>query len=405
MDAIPPHAATGTERTGRPLTWVMVETAPWGHRLRLPGHHLAEYLADRGHRVAYLSAPVSPWHFLSPSRREDARRRWTQEGPRGQWRTPNLFTCIPRTLLPVHSSKVLDTELSWRLSARLTVPSLRRLLQREGFGEPDVLMMHNLQLPGLAELLPHRCLVLRVEDDIAGFPAMPSTIIRNEPAMIRQADVVTTTALSLNEKVRDARGGDTGLVHMPNGARVGLFRRKDQPTRIEPRAERVAVYTGALDSWFDDELLAAVADRLPGWRFDLIGKPARAFPLLQACRNVRFPGPMPQEDLPPVLWNADAAIIPFRRIPLIESVCPLKLFEYLAAEVPVVSTRWRELELLNPPATLVSSVEEFATAIESAPQVSVEKRRTAARWAAQYDWPLLFPRLLDAVYTHLDAAR
>jgi hypothetical protein len=50
----------------------------------------------------------------------------------------------------------------------------------------------------------------------------------------------------------------------------------------------------------------------------------------------------------------------------VESVSPLKLFEFMAAGLPVVSTRWRELESLDSPAQLASSADEFVRMVGDA---------------------------------------
>lgn len=155
----------------------------------------------------------------------------------------------------------------------------------------------------------------------------------------------------------------------------------------------MAVYVGALDSWFDEELLAAVAERLPAWTFVLIGPPSRPFARLRACPKVRFLGARAAELVPPYLWHATAGIIPFKRTPLIETVSPLKLFEYCAAGLPTVATRWEEMERLGSPAVLCDGAEEFAVAL-----ASVDGREAAAeglrRFAEGYEWERIFRQLL-----------
>ena len=51
---------------------------------------------------------------------------------------------------------------------------------------------------------------------------------------------------------------------------------------------------------------------------------------------------------------------------LVHAVHPLKLYEYLACDLPVVATRWDELERLASPAILCDSVMDFQIAIRKA---------------------------------------
>lgn len=379
------------------MKWVLFETAPWGHRLRLPGHHLARWLVRRGHAVAYVSAPVSPWHFLSGARRADVLRRWNQEGALGRWRHERLFAFVPRTLLPIHRQWPFDGDASWKGSERLSFPRAGEILREAGFARADVLAMHNLQMPQIVRHVQPKAFVLRIEDDVAGFADMPRAIVRHEADMIADADLVTITAESLRAKAEE--GGAARIHPMPNGVDFRLFAR---PAMLPARPAElpdgpVAIYTGALDSWFDEELLVAVAEKLRHWRFVLVGPRRAAMEKLRGTGNVRFLDGRPQEQLPPLLWHADAAIIPFRRIPLIESVCPLKLFEYCAAGLPTVSTRWREMELLRSPAKLAATAEEFAEALETSRDENREARERRVEWARGNDWNARFESFMGVV--------
>ncbi|MDX2175363.1 MAG: glycosyltransferase [Candidatus Sumerlaeia bacterium] len=369
--------------------WVLLETAPPGHRMRLPGHHLAEWLAARGRKVAYVSVPVSPWHFLSRAARPLARRRWSQEGSRGRWHGPNLFAYIPRTLLPVARGPLFDNEAAWRLSHRLTLPDAAGVLAAEGFSNPDVVCLQSPLLAPLAAALGARRLVVRIEDALDHFDGMPRVALRHFPEALERADLVTVTARSL-ESWATGRGARS-VRNFPNGVAFARFRR---PASLPPRPADlppgpVAVYVGALDSWFDDGLLAASLDASPSWRAVLIGPPGARLSRLREHPRVHFLGPKPQEQVPPYLWHADAGVIPFRRTPLIESVSPLKLFEYLAAGLPVIATRWRELEALQAPATLADGPAGWAKALADAETPGAAARAAGIEWARVYDWEQL----------------
>lgn len=379
---MPSPAATGTQR------WVLLETAPWGHRLRLPGEHLARWLCSKGHRVAYVSAPVSPWHFLSRNRRALALQRWRISGVRGRWHSENLFVYVPRTLLPIHASGPFDTQASWLLSEALSMPRASAVLKRAGFSRPDVLLMQNFQIHQLAEILEPRVLGVRIEDRLDHFPAMPRVIVRNLPRLLPGADFCTVTARTLEPYAKEQ--GARSVLYLPNGVDAAVIAR---PERLPPRPEElppgpVAIYTGTIDRWFDAELLLETATRRSDWNFVLVGPVAAHRERLSSAANVFLLPARPQEELAPLLWHSDVGMIPFERSPLIESVAPLKLFEYLAAGLPVVSTRWEEIELLASPAALCDDAAGFAEAIERAASAGTPEAR--AQWAQAYDWRIVF---------------
>lgn len=370
--------------------WVLLETAPWGHVLRLPGHHLARWLIARGATVAYVAAPVSPWHRLAPGRGAEMQRRWQQEGPRGRWRHRRLFTLIPRTWLPVANRWPFDSAMAWHYSEEFSRPRAGDVLREAGFDRADVVVVQNWQMQGLVRPLRPRALVVRLEDDLRAFPAMPRVIPARAHEVVREADLVTITAEALRPMAR--AWGASRMELLRNGVDARRFARPDvlpAPPRDWPSGP-VALYTGAISTWFDDALLAAVARRLPHWSFVLVGPRRHALDACLACANVQWRPPMAQEALPPLLWHATAGIIPFTPSPLIDSVCPLKLFEYMAAGLPVVATRWREMQTLGSPAHLADTAEEFADGLARSEAPDEEAMRQRVIWAQAFDWSRLF---------------
>jgi glycosyltransferase involved in cell wall biosynthesis len=79
---------------------------------------------------------------------------------------------------------------------------------------------------------------------------------------------------------------------------------------------------------------------------------------------------------------------------LIHSVNPLKLYEYMASGLPVVSTEWDELKNLNSPALLSNSEEEFKNNILAAIQ-NPEPKEFYKNFAKQHDWSHRADRLIQ----------
>ena len=97
--------------------------------------------------------------------------------------------------------------------------------------------------------------------------------------------------------------------------------------------------------------------------------------------NVIFVGAVERDRLPAYLNHADVGIIPFNCrdfLPLIEPVRPLKLYEYMACGLPVVSVAWQELRQMNSPAWLAETIDEFIAGVDyytQHPQVELERAR------------------------------
>jgi glycosyltransferase involved in cell wall biosynthesis len=104
------------------------------------------------------------------------------------------------------------------------------------------------------------------------------------------------------------------------------------------------VFTGAVVATkLDLGLLEGVARARPGWSIALVGPigagdPRTDISALERLPNVHLLGARPYAALPEVLRGADVALVPYAINELTRSVFPMKVFEYLAAGVPVVTT-------------------------------------------------------------------
>ncbi|MFD4957922.1 glycosyltransferase [Microbacterium sp. NPDC058389] len=100
-----------------------------------------------------------------------------------------------------------------------------------------------------------------------------------------------------------------------------------------------AVYAGTLDQRLDTEGIAALAADRPELQIILAG-PAPDPEYVAGVRgipNVHVHGGMGRRELVATLRNCQLSLVAHRRTPLTEAMSPLKVYEYLAAGLPVVS--------------------------------------------------------------------
>jgi glycosyltransferase involved in cell wall biosynthesis len=104
-------------------------------------------------------------------------------------------------------------------------------------------------------------------------------------------------------------------------------------------------YYGALARWFDYGLLKELARLRPNYQFVLIGPDYDGTLELAGVpleANIHWLGVKPYADLPHYLQYFDVAIIPFVVNDITNATSPLKLFEYMAGEKPIVITPMQE---------------------------------------------------------------
>jgi glycosyltransferase involved in cell wall biosynthesis len=147
-----------------------------------------------------------------------------------------------------------------------------------------------------------------------------------------------------------ARGARRGkLVFLPNGADLALFH--PRPAR-NPVADRlglgdglVVMYSGLLGMKHGLETVVEAADLCrsrPDVTFCLVGDGPRRAALLEMVRerglgNVLLPGELPMAEVPDALARADICVTHLLPEPYLTKIIPVKVFEYMAMEKPVVA--------------------------------------------------------------------
>ena len=367
-----------------------------GGPIRVGGHHLAERFLRDGHRVAWCAGPLSPINFVKGGDETRARLRlWRRGGEVCDAR--GLFAYAPMTLLPHRRYPLLDSVAVSRRTLRATVPALPDVLGEAGFEDFEVLFMEpGAPLLALLDLYPSAFPIYRMCDATAEFPDTPRSFAAIEAETCRRAGLVVATARALATRAKAL--GARRVLHLPNACDPDPFETRGAASAagVAAAAETggpgrpVAIYAGALDSWFDAALVRDTARLLPGWSFVLVG-PARApLPEIEGLPNVRLVGPRPYASLPALFAGADAGIVPFHLTPMTHAIHPIKVYEYLAAGLPVVSTPMQETAAMAAPIALAAGAEEFARALETAlrsgPAARLERQAYARRnsWDARY---------------------
>ncbi len=360
----------------------MAEATDFRGTTQVGSHALARQFVSGGAQVCWIGTPLYPHTFLRP-KDEGTRRRmriWAQGGAT----TDGVTEYYPFSFLPVMNRPLLDTRRVATNTLRATWPPVSRVIRKHGFAEPDVLWLSasRFSYPMLSAVHARRR-AYRMSDDWSAFPEVPRSLIDLEARILTSVDTVFVTARILEARVRAQR---PDVVYLPNGVDDIFF---ETPARESawiaqfPRPR--VVFVGTLGEWVDTEAIATAARRVPNASFLMVGPqgPAAAgkFPA-----NVRFTGPVPYRDLPALIHSCDAGIVPFRRTPRTEAASSNKVFQYLAAGLPVVASRTAEIEQSNAPVTISDGSEQFAEAVAHALGDPAAGRDERIEFARQNTW-------------------
>ncbi len=256
-------------------------------------------------------------------------------------------------------------------------------------------------------------LVYDVIDALEVFPHSRRRLERNHERALGRAEVVFAVSRPLLWR-KCARNGRTRSSCRTAWTRPGspiLPTRPACPSRSGApgsRSRPVAGYVGALARWVDGELLVELARRRPDWDFFLVGEAlddSLAGRLEGAPENLAFLGPRPHAAMPAVLASFDVGLIPFRTGPEGHHASPIKLYEYLAAGLPVLTTPLPECEGI-PEIETASGAEAMASLLDAARarRASPEFRDRCRARARENDWIRRAETALEALRIRPDLA-
>jgi len=252
-------------------------------------------------------------------------------------------------------------------------------------GSHVILYVHFAPLAAMFEGFDDAVIVYDILDDLTIYDddevGMPEErLVRSHhPGVMERADVVLASSPDLISRHRSER---PDILLVENGVDPRRFRGEHAlPSALEGIDRPIVGYHGAVARWFDFDLIRGVAERLAEFQFVVIGPvqdDAEAhMAVLSGLANVHRIDPVPSDEIPQYVAAFDVGLVPFIVDDLTRAVSPLKMFEYLAANVPVVATPLPVCEN-HPVVTTATSIDDFAVAVEAA----ARKRNTDAFIAA-----------------------
>ena len=235
-------------------------------------------------------------------------------------------------------------------------------------------------VPFLAGEFNEECFIYYCVDDHAQFEGLDEGLItRAENDTIDRADLVITTSESLQHAKRFRRPDCVLVRHGVDHERFSAAWRVRQPTPHDLMRipKPIFGFFGLIQFWVDLPLIAAVAKLRPNYSFALIGECQRDAAPLAGLPNVHLLGRKPNAELPAYCAAFTAGLMPFVQSPLARSINPIKMYEYLAAGLPVISTPLPEAARYSGPITMTENAAEFAAACDRALESDHPARRAA----------------------------
>lgn len=120
--------------------------------------------------------------------------------------------------------------------------------------------------------------------------------------------------------------------------------------------KRIFGYVGTISHWFDFDVLRIILDENENNEIIMVGP--NQMPEFQHKR-VRYVGVVAKEKLGSIISQFDVCLYPFKRTGLLDTINPVKIYEYLAMNKPVLAVASMETEVYEDKLWLYKNAEDI----------------------------------------------
>ena len=325
----------------------------WDFVFQRPQHLLSRLGTRR--RIVFIEEPILD---------RDAPPHWEKIQA-----AENVLVCRPHT--PIEQGGFNDVQLPY-----LQV-LVDQLIAEENLNRYVIWLYTPLALP-LAEHLVPRAVVYDCMDELSAFLHAPKQLLDCEARLLKLADLVFTGGPSLYRAKKNRHPNvfcfpsSVDAAHFSSARHGSTPEAHDQAHLPHPRLG----FYGVIDERVDLPLIAYVAKAHPEWQIVMIGPVVKIDPAsLPKPPNIHYLGQRKYDELPNYLKGWDVCLLPFARNESTKFISPTKTLEYMAAELPIVSTPITDVaEPYGKIVYLGETPEAFAAACEVALHASERER-------------------------------
>ncbi len=254
-----------------------------------------------------------------------------------------------------------------------------------------------VEIQWLKKIFPSAVMVFDAVDDWSAHPVY----IRKREILKKRyhdiydsCDVIFTVSAELKDRYFH---NHPRTYHVPNGVNCAVFDRARQETKKTPTPQ--VVYVGVIQERFDIGLVVECAKTLPHVHFVIAGPVWKGIGLNALTRydNVILKGVVSYTMVPGLLAQSWVGIVPHTVNEFTCSMDPMKIYEYLAAGISVVSTA---VVPVNPSPLMVDIAQNTAEFV-SYLQKRLDQQSGIARddecASQEYDWSKKYKKMIDFI--------
>ncbi|MCH4005427.1 MAG: glycosyltransferase [Lactobacillus crispatus] len=194
-------------------------------------------------------------------------------------------------------------------------------------------------------------------DDYAVLETQP--IVKEERDLILRANTVLVTSEHLQKTIINRYGNKiTKKLFLVRNGFNALKVNNVETNSCKVRPKCTISYIGTVSRWFDFGVLLASLKKYPELEYKIIGPVDSNIDLPKSSR-IHFLGTVEHDKLYKVIKDDIALVMPFKLNKIVESVDPVKLYEYIYFNKNIITIKYPEIDRFKNYVYFYTDVEEY----------------------------------------------
>ena len=365
-------------KNGHSKDLIYVSSIPWDfswHRQQ----EMMSYLAEHGFRVL----------FVEPCSKKHPFQKLLRQVKENVWRLRPCGLPYERCLKTVNC-----------LNVKLSRTDIRETAGRLHFRAPIIWLdrVHGFDFKYFQK---NSFVVYDLVDEILAFGRVRNNrmLLELENQVLKRADILLSSSQTLMERKIKQSGREGKSLFLPNGVECSRF--SIEAKKVTKQNPTIGFIGHISKRSINYNLVQSVAAARPDWTLLFVGPGTEEDKnaLKEGYPNIVIQDSVSGTEVPRVIREFDIGMIPYNTEKEdMDYVFPRKACEYLASGKPVISTRLREIAVLEPYVSIADDADSFVDQVERIlrTNVAAEQRR---EFCGQFDWNCLMKNMIDSIFT------
>lgn len=306
----------------------------------------------------------------------------------------NTIGIHPLYTIPLYTEKLIYPV--YKMYAKLYINYFLKIYK------PDYIW---LTYPSLYDFLPSNGkydIIYDCMDNATAFDmkeGYKSKVFELEKELIKNATLIFVSANKLASILNNIHDCEDKLF-LVNNAFGGQILETTEYIKTNDNKNYKIGYIGTIHDWFDFETVQYTLEKIKNIEYHIIGPVSEDLKELYSHERIIFYGPIIHHELYYYVQEFDCMIMPFKINDLILSVDPVKFYEYINYNKPIISVYYDEIERFSPYINFYSTKKEIVQLLEEMIKTGFEKKYTEIqriKFLKSNSWDMRIEKIVDCL--------